>query len=92
MQLTRHYKIHGKVQDVYFRDFTQQQAKLLRLVGWVRNCRDGTVESIATGSEEAHQAFILKLQQGPTRARVEWVDTENIAPQAFTEFIIAASI
>jgi acylphosphatase len=36
--------ITGKVPDVWFRGWTEQQAKLLGLDGWVRNLSDATVE------------------------------------------------
>jgi len=53
MSLARvHGIVHGRVQGVYFRAATQQQARRLGLMGWVRNCGDGTVEFLAEGAGE----------------------------------------
>ena len=92
MQKTRRYKIYGKVQNVFFRDFTKMQAQNLNIVGWVRNCSDGTVESVATASANAHSIFAEKLAQGPKQAKVSNVKIEEVPLQEFTEFIISPSV
>jgi len=38
--------ISGKVQGVFYRDWTVKNARELRLAGWVRNEADGTVRRI----------------------------------------------
>ncbi|HVR16005.1 MAG TPA: acylphosphatase, partial [Candidatus Limnocylindrales bacterium] len=38
-----HFKVHGRVQGVYFRASTVQCAQELGLTGWVKNCDDGSV-------------------------------------------------
>lgn len=43
--------VQGKVQGVWFRDYTQKKANSLALKGTVRNHRDGTVEIRVYGSE-----------------------------------------
>ena len=92
MRQTRRYKIQGKVQDVYFRDFTQEQADVLNIVGWVRNCNDGTVESIATALPTDLDVFVEKLSQGPELASVTNVGVEDLPLQEFSDFIITKSI
>ena len=37
------FEIFGKVQKVYFRKHTQEEAQRLGLVGWVQNTPQGTV-------------------------------------------------
>ena len=71
-----HAIIHGRVQLVMFRDFTQRRAKKLGLMGFVRNLEDGSVEVLAQG--EAHQLELLlqALHRGPLLAHVESVDSE----------------
>ncbi len=45
-----HIIVKGKVQGVYFRDYTQRQARKLGLKGTVRNISDGSVEIKGQGS------------------------------------------
>lgn len=64
-------RVTGRVQGVGFRAYTQKQAMLLGLSGWVRNMADGSVEFQAEGGEEAIQLLIQRCQRGPLWARVE---------------------
>ncbi|UCF66999.1 MAG: acylphosphatase [Acidobacteriota bacterium] len=70
--------VHGRVQGVYFRAWTREQAQLLGLAGWVRNRHDGTVEVLAQGESAALETFESKLQQGPHAARVDRVEVEYV--------------
>ncbi|MEO0107989.1 MAG: acylphosphatase [candidate division WOR-3 bacterium] len=63
--------VKGRVQGVFFRDFTQQRAAELGVRGWVRNLADGRVEVVAEGSQEAIQALLGALRCGPRAARVD---------------------
>jgi len=73
-----HCLIEGKVQGVFFRASTQQQASLLRLSGWVKNRHDGRVELIACGEQETIQKLEAWLWQGPQYAQVTNVICETI--------------
>jgi len=82
-----HAIVHGRVQGVGFRDFTQSCAVDLGLTGWVRNQSDGTVEVTAEGDLAALETLLGFLNRGPTSARVtrvvaEWRD----ATGAFDHF------
>jgi len=55
---------------VGFRAFVVECADRLRLVGWVRNTRDGRVELVAEGEEPSLRALLDNLRQGPRAARV----------------------
>jgi acylphosphatase len=61
-----HVIIHGRVQGVSFRAWTQHQAELHGLKGWVRNRRDGTVEAVFSGPENLVQVM-LKACQGRSK-------------------------
>ena len=63
--------IHGKVQGVYFRESTREQADLLGVRGWVRNEPDGTVAAVLEGNAAAVDALVDWCRRGPPRARVE---------------------
>jgi acylphosphatase len=41
--------VEGRVQGVGFRAFVAREAARLQLDGWVRNRRDGSVETVAMG-------------------------------------------
>lgn len=57
--------VTGRVQGVGFRAFLIRQANALGLVGWARNCRDGSVEALAAGPEEKVAALIAAARRGP---------------------------
>jgi len=67
-------RVHGRVQGVSFRYYTQSQAVRLGLRGWVRNKQDGSVEVCFAGSENQITMMKQWLQQGPSYARVELVE------------------
>jgi acylphosphatase len=66
-----HVIVKGRVQGVFFRKTTVQEAERLGLSGWVKNRSDGTVEIQAEGTEEALEAFLAFCRRGPQHARVE---------------------
>ena len=65
--------IEGRVQGVWFRDSTRQEARRLGLVGWVRNVPDGRVEVLAEGPEDTVRSLINWCHHGPPLARVSKV-------------------
>ncbi|WP_143416089.1 acylphosphatase [Geobacillus sp. E263] len=70
--------IHGRVQGVGFRYFTQYEALKRQLTGWVRNNDDGTVELEVQGNEEAIQLFIDTIREGTLFAKVTDVSVQEI--------------
>jgi acylphosphatase len=66
--------VFGRVQGVFFRDFTRRQAHVLGLTGYVRNLPDGTVEAVAEGRREALEKLLDLIKVGPSGAQVERVD------------------
>lgn len=72
----RRFRIEGRVQGVWFRESTRQQAAMRGITGYARNCPDGSVEVVAHGSAEAISALRDWLHQGPPMAEVtrvvEW--------------------
>ncbi|XP_041445981.1 acylphosphatase-1 isoform X1 [Xenopus laevis] len=45
------YEIYGDVQGVFFRKYTEDQAKRVNAVGWVKNAPRGTVVGQVQGSK-----------------------------------------
>lgn len=81
-----HVRIEGRVQGVGFRAWTEMEASALGLTGWVRNRRDGAVEAVFHGSEDAVQAMLDSCRSGPPGARVERVDILGAGVGAFDGF------
>ena len=80
-------RVFGRVQGVFFRNWTIDQAQALGLRGWVRNRRDDSVEILAFGEEDAIADLIARCHQGPPAAQVERVEVEEAegeAPAGFT--------
>lgn len=74
----KHIVVTGLVQGVGFRYFTVTQARRLGVQGWVRNCRDGSVELEAQGSSDAVQALVEQLAIGPRWSEVSHVDVHDM--------------
>ncbi len=72
-----HVFIKGRVQGVFFRWWTQRQAKKLGLTGWVGNLADGRVEAVFQGTTEKVEKMIEKCKQGSAGAKIENVEMEK---------------
>jgi acylphosphatase len=82
-----HAIVHGIVQGVSFRHYTNQKACELKLTGWVMNRRDRAVEVVAEGSRENLELLQSWLHEGSPEAVVERVDaTWQAATGEFTGF------
>ena len=62
--------ISGRVQGVWFRGWTEQQAGAMGLDGWVRNRRDGTVEAFFAGDDGQVDLMVTLCHEGPPAAKV----------------------
>jgi acylphosphatase len=71
-----HAFVYGQVQGVFFRAFVENAARKLKLVGFVRNCDDGSVEVVADGSKIVLGGLLEALRKGPTTAKVDHVDVK----------------
>ena len=63
--------VHGRVQGVGYRDYTQRRATLLGLAGYVMNASDGRVLVRVEGPRPIIEDFVRALETGPRQARVE---------------------
>ena len=88
VSMAKHVVVTGRVQGVSFRAWTREQAQELGVSGWVRNCADGSVEAVLAGPQEAVEALIAKLRQGPTAAKVASVRVADTDPPPETGFHI----
>jgi acylphosphatase len=67
-------RIEGRVQGVGFRLFVERAAAARGLHGWVRNRRDGGVEAVVSGADDAVDELIAQCRCGPPAARVDRVE------------------
>jgi acylphosphatase len=81
-------KVEGSVQGVFFRQSTQEKANQLGIKGTVKNCDDDSVEIIATGTKEQLYKLIAWCREGPPKATVINVTTQELSLQQFYNFSI----
>lgn len=62
--------IKGRVQGVFYRNWTVENATQLGLKGWVRNRRDGSVEALLSGNPKAVDEMLQRCRRGPLDAMV----------------------
>ena len=72
--------IQGKVQGVFYRASTEQQAKMLGVTGYCQNLTDGRVQVVAEGLPDALQQLLEWCWQGPAKAEVRQIDVEKSVP------------
>lgn len=73
----RRFRVYGRVQGVGYRNFAEWAARGLKLDGYVRNMRDGSVEVYAMGPAAALEKLARQLEHGPRMARVDSVHEEQ---------------
>ena len=85
-RIRRRALVHGRVQGVFFRDSTREQARASGVAGWVTNRSDGAVEAVLEGPAEAVEHVLRFLKTGPPRARVDRIDVSEEEPEGISAF------
>lgn len=78
--------VRGRVQGVFFRASTREQALRLGLTGHAKNLADGSVEVLACGEDNAIAQLERWLRHGPPMAKVaelRRVPTDALAQRGF---------
>jgi acylphosphatase len=78
--VARKFFVRGEVQGVGYRFFAQRAAARHQVVGYVRNCPDGSVEAFAEGPASNVEAFKQDLATGPQWAVVDQLEEINLEP------------
>ena len=86
MPIAKRCLVGGRVQGVFYRKSTQQQAQQLGVTGYANNLPDGRVEVLAVGESEAVNALVKWLWQGSPTSHVTSVDVEDVDPPAIIRF------
>lgn len=85
--IRRRVTVQGRVQGVFFRDSTQEEAQSAGVAGWVRNRDDDTVEAVFEGEEAAVERMVEFCRSGPGRADVRDVEVaEDGEPEGLSGF------
>ena len=81
--------VSGKVQGVWFRDSTRQEAIKLKVTGWVKNMPGGTVYLEAEVQENNLKSLKRWLHIGSPHSRVDRVDLQWIMPtKSYSTFTV----
>ena len=80
--------ISGKVQGVYYRQSTREKSMQLGISGIVKNLTNGSVEVIASGTSDQLNNLVEWCKQGPPKAVVSSIESEELPYQTFDGFKI----
>ncbi len=86
MTIARNVHVSGRVQGVFFRAWTKEQAERRGVNGWVRNCPDGSVEAHLEGEDGAVNWLVDLIGDGPSSARVANVRVSDAEVEGSTGF------
>jgi acylphosphatase len=86
--IRRRVTVRGHVQGVFFRETTRRRAQARGVTGWVANQADGSVAAVLEGDDDAVEAMVAFVREGPRGARVDWVDVEHQEPEGLSGFEI----
>ncbi len=86
-ETARQVRIEGRVQGVWYRGWTIEQASGRGLAGWVRNRRDGSVEALFAGPEAIVEEMVALCREGPPAARVTAVTVRPAALPDHSGFV-----
>ncbi len=86
--IARHVRVTGRVQGVFFRAWTRDEAAAIGLTGWVRNCSDAAVEAHIEGDEDGVDELIDLMREGPPDAEISDINVETADPEGHRGFEI----
>jgi acylphosphatase len=87
-RVTRRVRVRGRVQGVSFRAWVCEEARQLRVHGWVWNLGDGSIEVHLEGEMTAVDQLIEKMRQGPPGAHVEELQVCDAQAERLSSFEI----
>jgi acylphosphatase len=84
----RRVVVHGQVQGVFFRDTARRLAERHGVSGWIQNNREGTVEAVFEGDEDAVERLVDFCGTGPRGAIVDRIDVREEEPEGLGAFAV----
>ena len=79
-------RARGKVQGVFFRDSTREEAERREVTGWVKNRDDGSVEAVFEGEPDMVEHMVWFVRNGPGSSDVARVDVDEEEPEDLRGF------
>lgn len=83
-----HVHVSGRVQGVYFRSTTREQARNIGIDGWVQNLEDGRVEAVFEGTKDDVESIVEWCHEGSPAADVDEVQVTYEDPSGLSGFEI----
>jgi acylphosphatase len=83
-----HVYVSGRVQGVFYRATTRDEARDRGVDGWVKNLDDGRVEAVLEGPAGSVERLVEWCHEGSSRARVDDVAVEYGEPEGLDGFEI----
>ena len=80
-RIRRRVIVRGRVQGVFFRSSTEQEATRAGIDGWVRNLRDGGVEAVFEGEPAGVEELVAWVRHGPRFSEVQSVQLHEESPE-----------
>ena len=74
--------VKGRVQGVFFRAYTRDEAEINNLAGWVRNLPGGEVEALLCGQARDVERMLNWFKKGSPLSRVDEVLIDKVAMPA----------
>lgn len=75
-QKRAHVFVSGKVQGVYYRATTREEAQERGVEGWVKNLEDGRVEAVFEGESDDVEDMVEWCHEGSSAARVDDIEVQ----------------
>ena len=88
MIVARRVRFYGDVQGVNFRRNFAALGNSLKLVGWVKNLADGSVEAHIEGEPQAIQSMIQRSCTELFPAKVEKFQSQEDEIEELQEFVV----
>ncbi|HDP79046.1 MAG TPA: acylphosphatase [Mesotoga infera] len=85
---TLRIRVFGRVQGVGFRYFALHTARSFGVTGFVKNEPDGSVEVVCSGCDEEIEAFVERIDRGPSYASITKTEIEELPFKTFISFEI----
>jgi acylphosphatase len=82
--------IYGNVQGVGYRDWMVGEARKRKLIGMVRNRKEGMVEAVVRGEQAMIDELAKLCHQGPPAAQVKAIKSSNWTGSVYEKGFIAA--